>query len=78
MNKLFKGQISFQAVFSKQARDSYYHGILAATGICMVYNHTGYSKADGSSALILNDENGMCAKRISGSDCDITIRQKRA
>ena len=37
-----------------------------------------YSKAGGSSALILNDENGMCAKRISGSDCDITIRQKRA
>ena len=37
-----------------------------------------YSKAGGSSALILNDENGMFAKRISGSDCDITIRQKRA
>ena len=31
MKQLFKGQISFQAVFSKQAQDSYYHGILAAT-----------------------------------------------
>ena len=47
-------------------------------GIWIVYNHTGYSKAGGSSALILNDENGIFAKRISGSDCDITIRQKRA
>ena len=33
MKQLFKGQISFQAVFSKQAQDSYYHGILAATDI---------------------------------------------
>ena len=31
MNKLFKGQISFQAVFSKCAQARYYHGILAAT-----------------------------------------------
>jgi hypothetical protein len=31
MKQLFKGQISCKAVFSKQARDSYYHGILAAT-----------------------------------------------
>ena len=31
MNKLFKGQISFRAVFSKCARARYYHGILAAT-----------------------------------------------
>ena len=33
MNKLFKGQISFQAVFSKCARARYYHGILAATDL---------------------------------------------
>ena len=31
MNKLFKGQISFRAVFSKCAQARYYHGILAAT-----------------------------------------------
>jgi len=33
MNQLFKGQISCEAVFSKQTPDSYYHGILAATEI---------------------------------------------
>ena len=33
MNKLFKGQISFRAVFSKCAQARYYHGILVATGI---------------------------------------------
>jgi len=33
MKQLFKGQISCKAVFSKQARDSYYHGILAATEV---------------------------------------------
>ena len=33
MNKLFKGQISFRAVFSKCAQARYYHGILAATEI---------------------------------------------
>ena len=32
MKQLFKGQISFQAVFSKCAQARYYHGILAATG----------------------------------------------
>ena len=33
MNKLFKGQISFKAVFSKCAQARYYHGILAATEV---------------------------------------------
>ena len=33
MKQLFKGQISCKAVFSKQAGDSYYHGILATTDI---------------------------------------------
>ena len=36
MKQLFKGQISCKAVFSKQARDSYYHGILAATDRLLV------------------------------------------
>ena len=31
MKQLFKGQTSCKAVFSKQAWDSYYYGILAAT-----------------------------------------------
>ena len=31
MNKLFKGQISCKAVFSKCAQARYYYGILAAT-----------------------------------------------
>ena len=33
MKQLFKGQISCKAIFSKQARDSYYHGVLAATDV---------------------------------------------
>ena len=36
MKQLFKGQISCKAVFSKQARDSYYQGILAATELAEV------------------------------------------
>ena len=39
MKQLFKGQISCKAVFSKQARDSYYHGILAATEIHRNYEN---------------------------------------
>ena len=44
MKQLFKGQISCKAVFSKQARDSYYHGILAATALATSQWLVGKSK----------------------------------
>ena len=58
MKQLFKGQISCKAVFSKQARDSYYHGILAATelefvgyGDCFNLTYVGTGEAVGDSLL---------------------------
>ena len=56
MKQLFKGQISFQAVFSKQAQDSYYHGILAATDFdetTQTSKHSSFKNLDNQLELYL-------------------------
>ena len=59
MKHLFKGQISCKGVFSKQARDSYYHGILAATDSAYIPKQLSIVIADICSEALKNFRNVM-------------------